>query len=98
MRSLLLEAHTIESLGAAMVISTLWPVKRLGGDHRRRGDPLAPGGGIVAVGCVGAGDRDGQGPSGIPAELRPLLDEALTSTWQDQLETTKQHARRCMTG
>jgi CHAT domain len=76
-------------VGAAMVISTLWPVNDwvativAAVTHWHLAGGSSP---SVALEQAIAVLRDGQGPSGIPAALRPLLDEALTSTWQDQLE------------
>jgi hypothetical protein len=77
------------SAGAAVVISTLWPVNDLVATivaavthwHMESGKPPHE-----ALDSAIAVLREGQGSSGVPTELRDLLDAELGPEWRDQID------------
>jgi hypothetical protein len=75
--------------GAAVVISTLWPVNDLAATvvaavtHRHLATGMSPHRSLEAAVAV---LRDGRGSSGIPTELHGPLDDGLGPEWRDQLD------------
>jgi CHAT domain-containing protein len=75
--------------GAAVVISTLWPVNDLVATivaavtHWHLAAGLSPHRSLDAAIAI---LRDGQGSSGVPAELQSSLDARLDSSWRRQLD------------
>lgn len=77
------------SAGAAVVISTLWPVNDLVATivaavtHWQMESGQPP---HEALDSAIAVLREGQGSSGVPTELRDLLDAELGPQWRDQVD------------